>query len=626
MPGTPEKTTSSFPTRKVFEGVLETSAFINLNTPTPVALWNMEKPSLSESVTVRLRGAGTAESLGPEGDHRVKASLGRFNPPGHYKAICKLFLGYSNGHDEFIGTGWLVNEGIVVTAGHNLYDWSYMGGFLKYVKCYFGYEGTRSPGLYRHGVKAAAPAEYLKAESSVHDVGFFRLNEKVTDMTPIPYSVTPPTATAQLGVVGYPGDLDFGEHLYEDWATVHIDLARSGALLSYRIDTSGGQTGAPVLRKRDDGRLEAIGVHVCGGYPNVGSVIGPYGNTFEEYILALDGKDGVIKSSTITIAQRKGLAPGFQLLSFQPQSTHTNPAVSTADVLGGDKGCFDEKGATRKFKAEGSLTTLPETLKLTETKNHLPQVDFDKAFKNAKDQDDVRTTFFINFTEPLEGEALEDQQKLISSIKTWQAWATINCEAKVQQQVDAGALPSDSKGQIARSTYRAKVFDFLFNRTTWFLKTFDEATHKRIKTRAASFHSKILTNVLEGYAIPTSAFANLEKLIKQIAEGIKLSGESSREPQQYWVMFTKSEYEEITQTVQAVIRVISFQVTQDAKHYASRKGSYDEVSFDFNFHQYQAEFVEAIFDGVKDKMDKRQIEQGEELLENRITDVVVPTK
>ncbi|KAK2692064.1 hypothetical protein QWA68_009052 [Fusarium oxysporum] len=603
MPGIPENTAISFPMQNGFEGVLETSAFINLNTPqdptTPVALWNLEKPSLSESVTVRLRGAGSVESLGPEGDHRVKASLGKFNPPCHYKAICKLFFGYVNGSDEFIGTGCLVNEDIVVTAGHSLYDWTYMG------------------------VKAAAPAEYLKAESSVHDVSLFRLNEKVTDIMPIPYSVTPPTATAHLGVVGYPGDLDFREHLYEHWATVDIDLARTGTLLSYRIDTSRGQTGAPVLRKRDDGRFEAVGVHVGGENPNVGSVIRPYGNSFEEYILALDGRDDVIKSPTVTIAQTKGLASGFQLLSFQPQSTHTNPSDSTAHVLGGDKGCFDKTSgldrllgnsrprsnngnATGKRKGEGSLTTWPENLKLTEAGDPLSPVDFGK--------------------EPLEGKALEAQRKLMSSIKTWQAWATINCEARVQQQVDAGALPSDSKGQIARSTSRAKVFDFLFNRSTWFPKTFDEAMHKRIGTRAPSFHSKILTNVLEGYVIPTSVFANLEKVIKQIAEGIKLSGESSREPQQYWVMFTKPEYDETTQTVQAVIRVISFQVTQDAKHYASRKGSYDEVSFDFNFHQYQAEFVEAIFDGVKDKMDKRQTEKGEELLENRITDVVVPTK
>ncbi|KAJ4109390.1 hypothetical protein NW765_004278 [Fusarium oxysporum] len=376
---------------------------------------------------------------------------------------------------------------------------------------------------------------------------------------------------------------------------------------------------------------QVIGVHVGGGYPNVGSVIGPYGNSFEEFILALDGKDDVIKSPTVTIAQTKGLAPGFQLLSFQPQSTHTNPSDSTADVLGGDKGCFDETSGLDRLLG-----------------NSIPRSDNGKAtgkpFKNAKDQDDVRTTFLINFTEPLEGKALEVQRKLMSSIKTWQAWATINCEAKVQQQVDAGALPSDSKGQISRSTYRAKVFDFLFSRTTWFPKTFDEAMHKRIETRAPSFHSEILTNILEGYAIPTTVFANLEKVIKQIAEGVKLSGENSREPQQYWVMFTKPEYGKSprpskpassllrrmysppSSPTYVVIRVISFHVTQDAKHYASRKGSYDEVSFDFNFHHYQTEFVEAIFDGVKVKMDKRQIEKGEELLENRITDVVVPTK
>ncbi|RKL20967.1 hypothetical protein BFJ68_g2239 [Fusarium oxysporum] len=199
---------------------------------------------------------------------------------------------------------------------------------------------------------------------------------------------------------------------------------------------------------------QVIGVHVGGGYPNVGSVIGPYGNSFEEFILALDGKDDVIKSPTVTIAQTKGLAPGFQLLSFQPQSTHTNPSDSTADVLVGDKGCFDETSGLDRLLG-----------------NSIPRSDNGKAtgkpFKNAKDQDDVRTTFLINFTEPLEGKALEVQRKLMSSIKTWQAWATINCEAKVQQQVDAGALPSDSKGQNARSTYRAKVFDFLFNRSTW---------------------------------------------------------------------------------------------------------------------------------------------------------------
>ncbi|RKK81839.1 hypothetical protein BFJ69_g3447 [Fusarium oxysporum] len=643
MPGRVEKTAAS-PTRKISEGALETTAFINSNNPTLVALWKLEKPSLSETATIRLRLAGSAESLGPEGDHRVKASEGKYNPPGHYKAICKIFLGYVNGGEEFIGTGWLVNDEMVVTAGHCLYEWRYKGGFLKYVRCHFGYEGKGRKGIYRYGVTAAAPAEYLKAESSVHDVSFIRLNEKVTEIKPIHYSVTPPTATAKLGVVGYPGDLDFGEQLYEDWATVHIDLAKTGTLLSYRIDTTPGQSGGPVLRKLSDNRIEAVGVHIAGGYPNVGSVIGPYGNNFEEYILAMDVKDGLTESSSVTVSQTKGLFPGFQLLSVQPQSTPgKKPSDPTPDITNGDESSlYKETGldllfgntkpksgngiANGKRKAEGSLTMWPEKLILTETGEPLPPIDFDKAVKNAKEQDDIKTTLFINFTEPLEGAALETQQKLMLSVKTWQAWATTNCEAKVQQQVDAGELPSDAKGQIARSTYRAKVFGYLFESASWFARTFDQSMNKEIKTKALSFHPEILTNVLEGYAIPSSVFANLEKALKQIAEGIKLSGENAEEAQQYWIMFTKYEYENISRTVQADIRVISFQVTQSAKHYASHKGSYDEVSFNFSFHQYQAEFVQEVFAGVKEKMNKGLIEKGEELLEKRITDVVIPVK
>ncbi|RBA10536.1 hypothetical protein FPRO05_05125 [Fusarium proliferatum] len=637
MPGRIKESTVSVPAREVSEGALETSAFINSNNPTLVALWKLDKPSLSESAIVRLRLAGPTESLGPEGDHRVKASKGKFNPPEYYKAICKLFLGYVNGNEEFIGTGWLINNDMVVTAGHCLYDWRYMGGFLKYVKCYFGYEGERSPGVYRYGVTAAAPAEYLKAESSVHDVSFIRLNERVTDIKPIHYSVTPPKVTAQLGVVGYPGDLDFGKYLYEHWATVQIDLARTGTLLSYFIDTTPGQSGAPVLRK-----LRNVGVHIAGGYPNVGSVIGPYGNRFEEYLLAMDVKDGRTKSPTVTTIQAKGLVPGFQLLSVQPQSIpYKSPSHTTPDLSDGEESSFDkETGLDLLFgngkpksgngkangtrKAEGSLTTWPEKLKFPETDNPLPPIDIDKAVKNAKDQDDVKTTFFINFTEPLKGEALEAQRKLMLAVKSWQAWATTNCEGKVQQQVDAGALPSDSKGQVARGTYRAKVFDFLFNRSTWFAKSFDQAMNKEIKAKAISFHPQILTNVLEGYSIPTSVFTNLEKVLKQIAEGIKLSGENSKEAQQYWVMFTKYQYEEISQTVQADIRVISFQVTKDAKHYASKKGSYDEVNFDLNFHQYQAQFVEHIFSGIQDSMNKKQIEQGKELLEKGLQNTDIP--
>jgi hypothetical protein len=47
-------------------------------------------------------------------------------------------------------------------------------------------------------------------------------------------------SSQELGIVGFPGDRDYGFFLYEDWRPVDIDLAQSGALLNYKIDTTGG--------------------------------------------------------------------------------------------------------------------------------------------------------------------------------------------------------------------------------------------------------------------------------------------------------------------------------------------------------------------------------------------------
>ena len=88
-------------------------------------------------------------------------------------AICKLFMTYRNGTaGEFMGTGWLISENLIATAGHNLYDWPNKGGFAKEVKCFFGYNGSESPGVYRFGIAAVVPTEYAKTDSDVHDIGF----------------------------------------------------------------------------------------------------------------------------------------------------------------------------------------------------------------------------------------------------------------------------------------------------------------------------------------------------------------------------------------------------------------------------------------------------------------------
>lgn len=73
---------------------------------------------------------------------------------------------------------------------------------------------------------------------------------------------------------------------------------------------------------------------------------------------------------------------------------------------------------------------------------------------------------------------------------------------------------------------------------------------KHIESKKAEFHSNILSNVLEGFSIPTSVFSALEQLLKQISDGISLSTTSGSEAQQYWIMLTKYNYLSVSKTVQ----------------------------------------------------------------------------
>ena len=67
------------------------------------------------------------------------------------------------------------------------------------------------------------------------------LNEAVSKIEPIKYVSTPTAKTeTQLGVVGYPGDLDSGKFMYQEWISAVIDLAHTNQLLCYEIDTYGG--------------------------------------------------------------------------------------------------------------------------------------------------------------------------------------------------------------------------------------------------------------------------------------------------------------------------------------------------------------------------------------------------
>ncbi|KAL8832995.1 MAG: hypothetical protein Q9170_004594 [Blastenia crenularia] len=269
---------------------------------TIAAVWKVkstiaEPPSTESTLSLDMTNGFDESVVGDDG--RALVDKVHFGPGGKYRSIVKLFI-----HYEFqqpgnwaMGTGWLIKPDILVTAGHCSYDWSHKFGRATEVKAYIGYDGRHSeadPKVQFRQVKKIVTTEgWIKTKGQKpFDVSFMQLDKPFTGVTPIQFEETPAQAHLELGVVGYPGDLkdrttgEKGAHMYEMFLPTDFDLSnQADMMLEYQIDTFGGNSGSPVLRQHD---LVSIGAHVYGGTFNSASVIGKYGNPYNDYISAFN--------------------------------------------------------------------------------------------------------------------------------------------------------------------------------------------------------------------------------------------------------------------------------------------------------------------------------------------------
>ncbi len=170
----------------------------------------------------------------------------------YHTAIVKLRMRYEGqtADDERWGNGtsWLVRPDILVTAGHNIYNWGRGLGRVVAIKACIGKTpANRGSGVqFRRGKCVATTTSWLESDKNrMNNAAFVQVEHAFTEVTPFTYETIPNKGSERLGVVGYSGDKKHdGEkaaHMYEMFANVNYDLSASKEnMLEYRISTFAG--------------------------------------------------------------------------------------------------------------------------------------------------------------------------------------------------------------------------------------------------------------------------------------------------------------------------------------------------------------------------------------------------
>lgn len=188
---------------------------------------------------------------------RMLPSIILFCLQSDYSAIVKLQIKYE-GQDKgdaryAMGTGWLIDSDLLVTAGQIVYDHQYGYARATEIKAYVGYHGkefvhTDSHVQFRKGVKVATTKNWIMSDvNRANDLSFIRVERPFDGIKPFEWEKTPTTGDFFLTVVGYPADQrsqsgEIGAEMYEGSAQTSFNLKTTASnMLDYQISAYAGE-------------------------------------------------------------------------------------------------------------------------------------------------------------------------------------------------------------------------------------------------------------------------------------------------------------------------------------------------------------------------------------------------
>lgn len=178
-----------------------------------------------------------------------------------WRAICSISITSKSGR-KYVGTGWLVGPGTLITAGHNVFLRN-DGGWAQSIEIFPGRNGKQVPYGSTTSVVFHAGTRWIESGDTNFDVGAIILPEKIGNKVGYFGFANKPDSqlkNAHLNLSGYPLSLGRGTVQYFHREKV-VGITKSK--VTYNIDTSPGQSGAPIWLK-SGGDRQVVGIHTDG--------------------------------------------------------------------------------------------------------------------------------------------------------------------------------------------------------------------------------------------------------------------------------------------------------------------------------------------------------------------------
>jgi V8-like Glu-specific endopeptidase len=196
-------------------------------------------------------------------DNRVRITTTKAMP---FRWICSLLITAKN-NKKFVGTGFYIGKATIATAGHCVYM-ADQGGWAKSIEVSPGCNGTDKPFGSCMAAKLRSNAGWTTNNQRIHDYGAIIVPSDFTFGTQQGFFgfASLPKEQLQgkaLSVVGYPSDGGPDRVRNTLWSHTRNATGITDTVISYDIDTVGGQSGSP-LYVVQNGQAIVVGIHTNG--------------------------------------------------------------------------------------------------------------------------------------------------------------------------------------------------------------------------------------------------------------------------------------------------------------------------------------------------------------------------